>query len=368
MPDLYPIARRLLFSLDAESAHHATLAMMKGADSLGLLPCFTGSSSPSKREPTGSAGGTNPVVPIEVMGLPFPNRVGLAAGLDKKGEAIHAFGELGFGHVEVGTVTPRPQPGNEKPRLFRLREHEAIINRMGFNNPGVEGMLQNIARSRKSFAGILGINIGKNFDTPNEDFLADYLACFEGVYEEADYITANLSSPNTKGLRDLQSAETCRNLITRLQERREEIRPSHHDKFVPIVIKIAPDLDDDAIRSLAEVFSDTGVDGVITTNTTIARDRVSGHPLADEAGGLSGKPLTEKATDILALLRSEMDPAIPVIGSGGVMTSQDAQAKIDAGASLVQVYTGLVYRGARLIHEINSALSTSPPAQTGRPG
>ncbi len=342
MPDLYPIARKILFALDAEAAHHATLAMMKTANAFGVLGQITGLDE-----------GPNPVESreIEVMGLTFPNRVGLAAGMDKKGEAIGAFGNLGFGHVEVGTVTPLWQAGNEKPRLFRLKEHDAIINRMGFNNPGVPAMMENIAQSRKGFRGILGINIGKNKDTPNEDFIDDYLKCFEGVYEAADYITANLSSPNTKGLRDLQSESTCRELILKLQEKREELKAAT-GKYVPLVIKIAPDLAEDAVKALAGVFSETGIDGVITTNTTIERAAVAGHEHAGEAGGLSGKPLTEKATEILALLRHEMDAAIPIIGSGGVMTVADAQAKIDAGAALVQVYTGLVYQGAALVRKI----------------
>ncbi len=342
MPDLYPLARRLLFAMDAETAHHATLSGMRAADALGVLGLLTGSGrSP---DPLESA--------VEVMGLRFPNRVGLAAGLDKAGTAVHAFGELGFGHVEVGTVTPRPQPGNDKPRLFRLKEHGAIINRMGFNNPGVAGLLANLERSRKDFRGVLGINIGKNFDTPNEEAIRDYLLCLEGVYGAADYVTANLSSPNTKGLRDLQNAETCRELILRLQERRESLQAGHGGKRVPLVIKIAPDLSDEAVAALAGVFSETRIDGVITTNTTIAREAVAGHPLANEAGGLSGSPLTEQATAILARLRSELDPAIPVIGSGGVMTADDARAKFEAGAALVQVYTGLIYRGPRLVREI----------------
>ncbi|MEX2581027.1 MAG: quinone-dependent dihydroorotate dehydrogenase [Verrucomicrobiales bacterium] len=337
MPDLYPIARPLLFAMDAETAHHATLFAMRAADSLGLLSIVAGPVR-SKR--------------IELMGLEFPNRVGLAAGLDKAGTAVGAFGHLGFGHVEIGTVTPRPQPGNEKPRLFRLKSHRAIVNRMGFNNPGVDGLLENLRRSKKNFRGVLGINIGKNFDTPNERAADDYLACFEGVYAEADYVTANLSSPNTKGLRDLQNDASCRELVLRLQERRESLKPTHGGKHVPIVIKIAPDLTDDQVRSLAAVFNETGVDGVITTNTTVARDAVSDHPLAGEAGGLSGAPLTGKATEILGLLRSEMDAAIPIIGSGGVMSAADARAKFDAGAALVQVYTGLVYRGPALVREI----------------
>jgi len=286
------------------------------------------------------------------MGLKFPNRVGLAAGMDKGGTAVSAFGAIGFGHVEIGTVTPRPQPGNPKPRLFRLKEHEAIINRMGFNNPGVDGLLRNLAQSKKNFSGVLGINIGKNFDTPNENALDDYLTCFEGVYAAADYVTANLSSPNTKGLRDLQNETFCRELIERLQAKREELKPANNGKHVPLVIKIAPDLSEDAIKSLASVFSETGVDGIITTNTTIERGAVAGHPQADEAGGLSGAPLSEKSTGILALLRREMDADIPIIGSGGVMSAADALAKFDAGAALVQVYTGLVYRGPALVGEI----------------
>lgn len=342
MPDLYPLARRLLFAMDAETAHHATLSMMRAADAMGLLGALTGSNAGP--DPVGS--------PVEIMGLRFPNRVGLAAGLDKAGMAVHAFGELGFGHVEIGTVTPRPQPGNPKPRLFRLKEHGAIINRMGFNNPGVAGLLANLEHSRKDFRGVLGINIGKNFDTPNEEAIRDYLLCLEGVYGAADYVTANLSSPNTKGLRDLQNAETCRELILRLQEKRESLKPAHGGRQVPLVIKIAPDLSDEAVAALAGVFNETRIDGVVTTNTTIARDAVAGHPLADEAGGLSGTPLTEKATAILATLRAELDPAIPVIGSGGVMGADEAQAKFAAGAALVQVYTGLIYRGPRLVKEI----------------
>lgn len=342
MPDLYPLARRLLFAMDAESAHHATLAMMRSADSLGVLRALTGSGRALDPVPS----------PVECMGLSFPNRVGLAAGLDKAGAAVHAFGELGFGHVEIGTVTPRPQPGNEKPRLFRLKEHEAVINRMGFNNPGVAGLLENLARSRKKFRGVLGINIGKNFDTPNEEAIRDYLLCFEGVYAAADYVTANLSSPNTKGLRDLQNAETCGDLIRRLQAKRSELQTERGGKYVPIVIKIAPDLSEEAIIALAGVFNETGVDGVITTNTTIDRDAVAGHALAGEGGGLSGAPLTDKSTGVLRLLRREMDAAIPVIGSGGVMSADDAKAKFDAGAALVQVYTGLIYRGPKLVSEI----------------
>ena len=351
--DLYPIARPLLFSLDAEKAHHLTLSMMNTAEALGILGVLSGSKQPDPR-------GENSVT---VMGLKFPNRVGLAAGLDKTGEAVSAFGRVGFGHVEVGTVTPRPQPGNEKPRLFRLREYRAVINRMGFNNPGVDGLLSNIRVSRNRFTGILGINIGKNFDTPNENAIDDYLNCFERVYGDADYVTANLSSPNTKGLRDLQNDNTTRDLISQLQASREKLQEAHGGKKVPIVIKIAPDLSDDSVRALAAVFSEKQIDGVITTNTTIDRESVADHPLSGETGGLSGAPLTEKSTEILALLRSEMDDSIPIIGSGGVMSREDARAKFEAGASLVQVYTGLIYRGPSLIQEIDK-ISPGSTTQT----
>ena len=228
---------------------------------------------------------------------------------------------------------------------------------MGFNNPGVEGVLSNLSRSRKNFRGVLGINIGKNFDTPNDEAMGDYLKAFEGVYEAADYVTANLSSPNTKGLRDLQNAATCRELIERLQARRRELETINDGKYVPLVIKIAPDLLEDAVADLATVFNETAIDAVITTNTTIARDAVSGHPLAGEAGGLSGSPLTNPSTAILRLLRSSLNASIPIIGSGGVMTAADAKAKFEAGAALVQVYTGLVYQGPKLVQDI-ARLST----------
>lgn len=340
--DLYPLARKLLFALDAERAHHLTLGMLNAGNRLGLLPALTG----------GKAAPSAPDTSVELMGLRFPNRVGLAAGLDKAGRCVDAFGALGFGHVEVGTVTPRPQPGNAQPRLFRLVEHEAIINRMGFNNPGTEGLLANLEKSRRKFRGVLGINIGKNFDTPNEDFLADYLRCFGAVYGAADYVTANLSSPNTKGLRDLQGEATCRALIVALREKREQLAEEHGGKRVPIVIKIAPDLGEDAIKGLGAVFSEEAIDGVIATNTTIDREPVKNHPLAEEAGGLSGAPAFEKSTEALAILREHLDPAIPVIASGGVMDRASAEAKFEAGAALVQVYTGLVYRGPKLVREL----------------
>lgn len=340
MSDLYPLARRVFFAMNAEPAHKLGMAALRIADSLGLLGVFA--APKTDKAPA----------PVEVMGLRFPNRVGLAAGLDKEAHCVHALGQLGFGHVEVGTVTPRPQPGNDKPRLFRLIEHKAIINRMGFNNPGVEGLLENLAHSKKDFSGVLGINIGKNFDTPLEKATDDYLSCLEAVYGAADYITANLSSPNTKGLRDLQNAETCRALILSLQEKRESVMPDYGGKYVPLVIKIAPDLSDESIASLAKIFSETKIDGVITTNTTIRREGVENHRFGRETGGLSGAPLSEQSTAVLARLRAELDTAIPIIGSGGVVEVADADAKFKAGASLVQVFTGLIYTGPKLVQGI----------------
>jgi dihydroorotate dehydrogenase len=345
MPDFYPVARKILFRLDAETAHHVALKAVSLAHEMSLLKMLTGHLAPAD---LASAG-------IELMGLRFPNKVGLAAGLDKGGIAVDALGHLGFGHIEVGTVTPRAQPGNPRPRLFRLLEHDAIINRMGFNNPGTQGLLKNLDRSSRTyrpFQGILGINIGKNFDTPIENANEDYLKAFEAVYERADYITANLSSPNTAGLRDLQSAETCRGLIKVLQEKRKQLIDQYAGKKVPLVIKIAPDLDNESIKALANVLNETGIDGVIATNTTVSRSEVSGHHLSDETGGLSGAPLTLRATGILKKLRSSLDPRIPIIASGGVMSVDDAEVKLSAGAALVQVYTGLIYHGPKLVREI----------------
>ena len=347
MADFYKLARKFLFQLDAERAHHVTLDGMRTANRLGLLAPFTGSRQ--FVDP--------PEAAVEVMGLPFPNRIGLAAGMDKAGRAVDAFGTLGFGHVEVGTVTPRPQPGNAQPRLFRLVEHDAIINRMGFNNPGVREMLLNLELSTRRFPGVLGINIGKNFDTPNENALQDYLACFTAVYGKADYVAANLSSPNTKGLRDLQNVETCRELITSLQAARDELAPQHDGKRTPITIKIAPDLADEQVRDLAGVFSEMKIDGVIATNTTIDREAVAGHPRAVEAGGLSGAPVRQRSTEVVQVLREALDDSIPIIGVGGILSGEDAVEKIEAGASLIQVYSGLVYRGPALVREVREALA-----------
>lgn len=333
----YALAKSLLFRFDPETAHHLTIDGMNVCQRLGLLQRLAGASPENGSLRT-------------VMGLKFPNAVGLAAGMDKAGVAVDAFGAIGFGHVEIGTVTPRGQPGNPKPRLFRLPEHDAIINRMGFNNPGMEAVLSNLAK-RRTFQGILGINIGKNFDTPNEKAVDDYLACFRAAYQEADYISVNLSSPNTKGLRDLQSIESCEALVARLQQERTELEVES-GAYRPIAVKLAPDLSDEQMTGLAEMLSARKIDAVIATNTTISRAAVSGHPLADEAGGLSGGPLIERSLECLRVWRRGLDKSIPIISVGGIMDGDCAKARIEAGADLVQVYTGLVYRGPELVQEI----------------
>jgi dihydroorotate dehydrogenase len=292
--------------------------------------------------------------PVEVMGLRFPNRVGLAAGLDKEGNTIDALGRLGFGSIEIGTITPRPQAGNPKPRLFRLLEHEAIINRMGFNNPGIRAGVANV-RSAKRFKGIIGFNIGKNKDTPNENAADDYLICLREAYPVADYVAVNLSSPNTPGLRDLQGAEASARLLETLKKEQERLA-AEHGKQVPLLFKVAPDLDETHIRDLARVFLDGGLDGLIATNTTLDRDRVAGHPRADEAGGLSGRPVFEKSTATLGQFASHLGGRVPIIGVGGISSLKDAQEKIRAGAALVQIYTSFIYQGPTLVRELAKGL------------
>ncbi len=346
--DLYRhFARPLLFKLDAERAHHVTLAGLRAAHACGLTTPFTPKSAFSRP-------------PIEVMGLSFPNRIGLGAGLDKAGNTIAALGSLGFGFIEVGTITPRPQPGNPKPRLFRLREHEAIINRMGFNNPGMDAALENIDTSRQGYPGIVGINIGKNADTPIENALDDYLLCLQKAYSHADYIAVNFSSPNTKNLRELQNADAARALLGRLKEE-QALRAQRDGRYVPLAVKIAPDLENEQIAALGALFSELKMDAVIATNTTTARDAVKGHPLAHEAGGLSGAPVTEVSTRVIRSLRKTLDPGIPIIGVGGILNRADAEEKLAAGAALVQIYTGLIYRGSRLVRELLRACPTQAP-------
>lgn len=284
------------------------------------------------------------------MGLKFPNRVGLAAGLDKEGNTIDALGRLGFGFVEIGTITPRPQAGNPKPRLFRLIPHEAIINRMGFNNPGIEAGVRNV-RSSKAFEGVIGFNIGKNKDTPNENAADDYLACLRAAYPVAGYIAVNLSSPNTPGLRDLQGAEASARLLETLKREQEKLAAEHGRK-VPLLFKVAPDLDDQHVADLAKVFADGGLDGLIATNTTLDRAAVASHRYANEAGGLSGKPVLEKSTRVLSGFASHLAGKLTIIGVGGISSVEDARAKLAAGADLIQIYTSFIYQGPALVRDL----------------
>ena len=346
----YPLARSILFRLDAERAHHWSLSALRLAERSGILKRLAGDPPPQE--------------PVKCMGLSFPNRLGLAAGLDKEGNCIDAFGRLGFGFIEIGTITPRPQSGNPRPRLFRLLKHEAIINRMGFNNPGIEQGVINVGNS-STFRGVIGFNIGKNKDTPNEQAIDDYLTCLRQAWPIADYIAVNLSSPNTPGLRDLQSGDAATRLIERLQgERNILLRES--GRQVPLAIKIAPDLEPHEIKSLGRIFLDQGIDAIIATNTTIERPGVEGHPHRHEAGGLSGRPLSSISTDVIAAFHQEVGGRIPIIGSGGIMSPDEASAKIAAGATLIQLYTGFIYQGPKLIREIlnNTAISASQGMDT----
>jgi dihydroorotate dehydrogenase len=337
---LYPLARRGLFRLDAEAAHHASMSALRIAEKTGLLKYLT-----SKDEFSS---------PIELMGLKFPNRVGLAAGLDKEGNTIDALGRLGFGCIEIGTITPKPQVGNPTPRLFRLIEHEAIINRMGFNNPGIETGVANVLKA-KSFKGIIGFNIGKNKDTPNENAAEDYLICLRRAYPVADYIAVNLSSPNTPGLRELQGAEASARLLEKLKA--EQIKlAAEYGKNVPLLFKVAPDLDETHIRELSKVFLEGGLDGLIATNTTLDRDHLHQHPHTNQAGGLSGRPVFDKSTATLRQFAYHLRGQIPIIGVGGISSLEDARVKIQAGASLVQVYTSFIYQGPKLVRELANAL------------
>ncbi len=340
MPDAYDFARALLFKLDAETAHHLSLRGLRLAEACGLLSLLFPADECH--------------APVEVMGLRFPNRVGLAAGLDKEGNTIDALGRLGFGFVEIGTITPRPQAGNPRPRLFRLVGHEAIINRMGFNNPGIATGVANVRRSR-NFAGVIGFNIGKNKDTPNENAADDYLACLRAAYPVAGYIAVNLSSPNTPGLRDLQGEEASARLLETLKREQEKLA-AEHGRRVPLLFKIAPDLDPLHISALARVFLDGGLDGLIATNTTLDRAPVAGHPRANEAGGLSGRPLTVRSTEVIRAFAAETGGKLPIVGVGGISSPQDAVEKIRAGASLVQIYSAFIYQGPRLVRNCSREL------------
>jgi len=338
-PPMYSLARPLLFALDAERAHDLALAALDAAHCTGIA---------QRLAPTSTR------LPTHVFGLDFPNPVGLAAGLDKNGAHAEALFALGFGFVEIGTVTPKPQLGNPKPRMFRLPEHQAIINRLGFNNQGVDALVRRVERIRHR-PGLLGINIGKNKHTPNTEAARDYLHCLERVYPLADYITVNISSPNTEGLRDLQGEDALRQLIGQLREKQTALAVQHGKK-TPMLVKIAPDLGDADLDAIAQVLTEQEIEGVIATNTTLARGKVQGHRHADESGGLSGAPLLDKATHILRELRTRLPGSIPMIGVGGITTGADAAAKIAAGAALVQCYSGLVYRGPGLIQECIEAI------------
>ncbi|HUW35978.1 MAG TPA: quinone-dependent dihydroorotate dehydrogenase [Rhodocyclaceae bacterium] len=330
----YALARPLLFGLDAEAAHELTIAALHRFAC--LLPA------------TPAAAGA----PVSVMGLTFPNRVGLAAGLDKNGEAIDGLAKLGFGFIEIGTVTPRPQPGNPKPRLFRLPARQALINRMGFNNRGVDALLANVRRAK--YRGILGINIGKNADTPIERAADDYRHCLEKVYPFASYVTVNVSSPNTKNLRQLQGGGELDALLSTLKASQAALA-DRHGRYVPLALKIAPDLDLQQILEIADALRRHRMDAVIATNTTVSRSGVEGLPGAAEAGGLSGAPLFEAATAVAASLAKALAGEVPLIAAGGITDGARAAAKLAAGAVLVQIYSGLIYRGPALVRECVNA-------------
>lgn len=335
---LYDLIRPLVFQLDPETAHNLTLSSLDRLQRLGLTSLI----APRVENR-----------PRTVMGLTFPNPVGLAAGLDKNGDHIDGLAALGFGFIEVGTVTPRPQPGNPQPRLFRLPEAGAIINRMGFNNDGVDKLIANVQRAK--YRGILGINIGKNFDTPIENAVDDYLIGLRKVYPHASYVTVNISSPNTKNLRQLQQADELERLLDALKTAQEKLA-AEHGKHVPLVLKIAPDLDTTEIIAIADLLLKYRFDGVIATNTTLSRQGVENLPHGSETGGLSGAPLRTKSTSVIKQLSLALEGKIPVIGAGGIMEGLDAEEKVRAGASLVQLYSGLIYRGPELVKECRRAL------------
>jgi len=335
---MYSLVRPLLFRLNPETAHHLTAVALGPASALGLTRLLTG---------------VVPAAPRTVMGITFPNPVGLAAGMDKNGDLVDAYGGLGFGFIEVGTVTPRPQPGNPKPRLFRLPKAEAIINRMGFNNLGVDCLVANIRR--RTYKGVVGVSIGKNADTPLEHAVDDYLVCLRKVYDHADFVAANVSSPNTKNLRSLQYGEELDRLLSALKSEQAALA-AKSGRYVPLAMKIAPDLSNEEIEFIADALNRHAIDGVIATNTTLARAGVEGLRHGQETGGLSGAPLTQRSTEVIRSLRAALNKSIPIIGVGGILCGADARDKVEAGAALVQVYTGLIYRGPTLVAELVRAL------------
>ncbi|WP_437880849.1 quinone-dependent dihydroorotate dehydrogenase [Pseudomonas sp. LRF_L74] len=338
---MYDLARALLFKLSPETSHELSIDLIGAGGRLGLNKLLC-------RAPAS--------LPVTVMGLEFANPVGLAAGLDKNGDAIDGFAQLGFGFVEIGTVTPRPQPGNPKPRLFRLPEATAVINRMGFNNLGVDHLLERVKATH--YRGVLGINIGKNFDTPVERAVDDYLICLDKVYAHASYVTVNVSSPNTPGLRSLQFGDSLKQLLAALRQRQEQLTAAH-GKHVPLAIKIAPDMTDEETVEVARALLETGMDAVIATNTTLGREGVEGLPFGNEAGGLSGAPVREKSTHTVAVLAGELAGRLPIIAAGGITEGRHAAEKIAAGASLVQVYSGFIYKGPALIRESVDAIASA---------
>ncbi len=339
--NLYPLARAFLFKMDPEAAHDLTLNQLAQTQNTVLDIAY--------RQPWIAD-------PIQLAGLSFPNRVGMAAGLDKNARCIDGLGAMGFGFVEVGTVTPLAQPGNDKPRMFRLPEAKALINRLGFNNQGLDAFVSNVKQSQfRSQGRLLGLNIGKNAATPIERATDDYIIGLSGVYEHADYVTVNISSPNTKNLRSLQTDEALDQLLSALNERKMALADKHQ-KRVPVFLKIAPDLDDDQIAVIAASLIKHQMDGVIATNTTLSRDAVKGMQHGDEAGGLSGAPVLAGSNRVIRLLRQHLGAQFPIIGVGGILSAYDAVSKIEAGADVVQIYTGLIYKGPALVHEVAKAL------------
>ncbi len=344
----YALTRPLLFGMDAEAAHDFTMDMLARGQHTPLQWAWCNETVHD---------------PIQLAGLTFPNRVGLAAGLDKNARCIDALGAMGFGFVEVGTVTPKPQPGNPKPRMFRLPERQALINRFGFNNEGLEAFLGNVQRSRyrttaRQHRMLLGLNIGKNATTPIEDATRDYLTCLEGVYPHADYVTVNISSPNTQNLRALQSDAALDALLAAIAERREALA-AQQGRRVPVFVKIAPDLQDEQVAVIAATLQRHGMDGVIATNTTISREAVKGLRHAEETGGLSGAPVYEASNRVISQLRAALGQGFPIIGVGGILSAEDAVGKIRAGADVVQIYTGLVYQGPALVVQAARAIKTA---------